>query len=373
MRRVETPRELERFVRFPWRIYANDKRWVAPLIGMQRDKLDAAKNPYWQRATRALFIASRGGDVVGTIAAIVDRERPASQSNAGMFGFFECTDDPEVARALIDTASSELRTHGLARMIGPYNPSAADEYGILVDGFDTRPALIEAHSPRYYPSLMEAAGMEKYHDAYAWLVRTKPGQTQAADSLPSRLSDVAKAIGRNGTVTTRPLNLARWDDEVRLVCELFNASLATVPDFVPVSVAEFRALAESFRPFVDPELIRFVERDGKPVAFALAVPDINEALQVANGRLFPFGALKIWWKQRHLTRASFKILCVLPKYRHRGYDAVLVLDVAQKILERGYTEVDLSMTGEENTKINGYLMALGLDIYRRYRIYSRAL
>jgi len=373
IQRVEGTHDLDAFVRFAWRIYANDPHWVPPLISMQRDKLDTARNPFWRRAERTLFMAMRDGEPVGTIAAIEDRERPASAAKDGAFGFFECIDDPDVARALLDAAAQHLRARGMTRMAGPYNPTASDEYGILIDGFETRPALIEAHSPPYYAALMEAAGMQKLRDAFAWLVEAGPGVTRAEALLPSRLAQVAGSIRKAAGVTTRGLDMKRWDAEVETVCRLFNESLATVPEFVPMALAEFRALADSFRPFVDPELIRFVERDGQPVAFALAVPDINEALKLANGRLFPTGALKIWWKQRHLKRASFKILCVLPKYRHRGYDAILVLDVAQLILDHGFREADLSMTGEENTKINAYLEALGLKIYRRYRIYFRAL
>jgi GNAT superfamily N-acetyltransferase len=373
VRRADSSRDVNAFVRFPVRIYRDDPNWVAPIASLQRDKLDPKRNPFWRHATRTLFLALRGDEVVGTIAAIVDRNRLASAESEGMFGFFESIDEPAVARALLDAAARELRSQGIARMTGPFSPSASDEYGILVDGFDTRPALIEAHSPPYYGALMEACGMEKQRDAYAWLVKAKPGTRRAEELLPTRIGEVARRIRAASGVHTRSLDLTRFDDEIATVTRLFNASLATVPDFVPVAVDEFRALANSVKTFLDPDLVRFVERDGEPVAFALAIPDINEALQAARGSLFPTGAMKIWWKQRRLTRASFKILAVLPAYRHRGYDAVLVLDVAQAILDKGFTECDLSMTGEENAKINRYLQALGLEIYRRVRIYSRSV
>ncbi len=373
IQRVDDRRAVEQFIRFPWRIYANDPYWVPPLIRWQRDKLDPAVNPFWRHAERTLFMAMRGSEPVGTIAAIVDHQRPAAASSDGLFGFFECVDDADVARALLDAAADHLRTRNRTRMIGPYSPTSTDEFGILIEGFDTRPALMEAHSPRYYAGLMEAAGMSKLKDAYAWLVQATPGATRADQLLPERLSTVVRSVRESAGVHTRPMDVTRWDAEVETVCRLFNASLATVPEFVPLSLAEFRVSTEAFRSFVVPDFVRFVEVKGEPVAFALAVPDFNEALQPANGRLFPTGALKIWWKKRKLRRASFKILGVLPKYRHRGYDAVLVLDVAQAILDHGYTEADLSMTGEENTRINVYLEALGLKIYRRNRVYVRSL
>ena len=373
IRRAESARDLDAFVRFAFRIYANDPQWVAPLIGMQRDKLDVAKNPFWKHADRVLFTAHRSGEIVGTIAAVVDRNRPEKNRHEGTFGFFECIDDASVARSLFDAAANELRARGMKQMLGPFNPNAGDEYGILVDGFDTRPALIEAHTPRYYPQLVEACGFSKLRDAYAWLVKAKPGATRAEDLLPPRMGEIVRKIRASSGVKTRPLDMKRWDEEIATVTRLFNESLATIPDFVPITVEEFRALADSVKMFLDPELVRFVERDGQPVAFALAVPDINEAMQAAHGRLFPTGLLKILWKKRSLKRASFKILGVLPKYRNRGYDAVLILEVAQAILDRGFVEADLSMTGEENAKINAYLASLGLEIYRRVRIYTREL
>lgn len=373
IRSVDDRRTMEQFIRFPWRIYANDPQWVPPLIGVQRDKLDPAVNPFWRHAERKLFMAMRGGEPVGTIAAIVDREPHAVSSGDGVFGFFESIDAPDVARALLDAAGEHLRSHGRTRMIGPYSPASTDEYGVLIDGFDTRPSLMEAHSPRYYAALMESAGMSKLRDAYAWLVKAPPGTTRAEELFPERLASVVRHVRRSAGVHMRALDPSRWDAEVETVCRLFNESLATVPEFVPLALAEFRATTKSFRSFAEPEFVRFIEVDGQPVAFALAVPDINEALQRVNGRLFPVGALRLWWKRRHLRRASFKILGVLPKYRHRGFDALLVLEVAQALLDRGYTEADLSMTGEENTRINGYLEALGLEIYRRNRVYARML
>ncbi|MEI8257201.1 MAG: hypothetical protein WCJ30_16125 [Deltaproteobacteria bacterium] len=374
IRRVDDRRAIDQFIRFQWRIYGNDPYWVPPLISLQREKLDPAINPFWHHAERTLFMAMRDGEPVGTIAAIVDHNLPVAASSAdGVFGFFECVDDPEVARALLDAAGEHLRTRGRTRMIGPYNPTGSDDFGVLIEGFETRPSLMEGHSPRYYAALMESAGMVKLKDAYAWLVTAPPGATRAEDLLPKRMATVVQSVRKHSGVHTRAMDVTRWDAEVETVCRLFNESLATVPEFVPLALAEFRVATDAFRSFVVPDLVRFVEVEGKPVAFALAVPDINEALQVANGRLFPTGALRIWWKKRHMKRASFKILGVLPKYRHRGYDAMLVLDVAQAILDHGFTEADLSMTGEENTKINVYLEALGLKIYRRNRVYVRSL
>ena len=371
---AETPAQLRRFVTVPWSIYRDDPKWVPPIITEQLKKLDPAHNSFWNKATRALWTAERGGRVVGSIAAIHDRTREAQGASAqGTFGFFECENDPATARALLDRASAWLRERGMTEMIGPYNPSTADDIGILVDGFDTRPALVEGHHPRYYGPLLEGLGMEKLRDAYAWLVEPPAGAKNVREFLPERLfrgSDRARA---NPDVRVREFDPSRWDSEVGLAHELFNTSLATVPEFVPIGEAEFRALAASFRMFIDKRMVLFLEVAGRPVAYALALPDINEAIQRVNGRLGPIGLAKLWWHSRHLHRASFKILVVHPEFRQRGLEALLIEKVAQALLDGGFKEADLSLTGEENMKINMILAGLGMHVYRTYRVYKRTL
>lgn len=371
---VTSPRDVYRFVTFPWRIYQRDRYWVPPLIGEQMAKLDGERNPFWRNAERALWIARQGKTAVGTIAAIVDHaHNRVIGDRLGEFGFFECVDDQEVATALLTTAEDWLRARGLRSARGPYNPSNSDEYGLLVAGFDTRPALLEAHTPPYYRRLLEDAGYAPHLGSLAWLARADAGARCAEDVLPPRLVRVAERALALPGVRVRPVDVADWTAEIDRACALYNGALATLPEYVPVSEDEFRHIAAGFRAFIDPACAQIVEVDGRPAGFALALPDLNEALQHANGRLWPFGALKIWWFSRRLTRASFKILAVLPQYRVRGLEAALILQIGRALWAKGFREVDLSMTGEENLPMTTYLSNLGLNIYRQYRVYQKAL
>jgi GNAT superfamily N-acetyltransferase len=291
----------------------------------------------------------------------------------GTFGFFECVNDQAVADLLLDTAAGWLQERGMTLMRGPYNPSGTDEVGLLIEGFDTRPALLEAHTPPYYVSLMEGAGFTKYLDTMAWLVRADPEARDVADVLPPRLVRVAERAQTHIAARLRPVNLAAWDAEVGLACRIYNAALAHLPDYVPVPEAEFAAFAAAFKPILDPDMALVAAVNGQPAGFALALPDFNEALQHANGRLFPFGALKLWWYGRRLHRATFKILMVLPEYRARGLETLLIVATARALWAKGYREADLSLTGEENENVQRLLAGLGMKVYRRYRVYQREL
>ena len=185
---VVTRRDLKRFVTFPWRIYRDDPNWVPPLIAGQMDKLTPGRNPFWEHAERALWLATEDGQPVGTIAAIIDHDQNrALGQTVGSFGFFECVNDPAVARLLLDTAADWLAARGMTVMHGPYNPGANDEIGLLVEGHDTRPALMEGHTPPYYIELVEAAGFHKLWDTVAWPSVFPPQAWRAEDIIPPKL------------------------------------------------------------------------------------------------------------------------------------------------------------------------------------------
>lgn len=371
---VSSRRDLRRFVTFPWRIYRSDPNWVPPLISEQMRKLDAARNPFWRNADRMLWIAMRDGKPAGTIAAIVENGRGGdARERLGTFGFFECVQDARVANALLERGAEWLRSRGMTLMRGPYNPSGTDEVGLLIEGHDTRPALVEAHTPPYYVDLVVGAGFEKHLDTMAWLASAPPGARDFDEAMSPKLVRVAQWAATRPGVRLRTVDLSRWDEEVGLACRLFNDALSTLQGHLPVPEAEFRSFADSFKPFIIPKAAVVAEVDGTPAAFALALPDLNEALQHANGRLWPTGALKIWWHSRRLTRATFKILMVLPEYRRRGLEALLIATVGRALWDAGYREADLSLTGEENENIQNYLAGLGMRVYRRYRVFQKRI
>ncbi len=372
VKRIETKPDLNLFVKFPWRIYKNDNNWVPPLLQDRYDKLDIGKNRFWRNADRALFMAWKDGIPAGTIAAIHDRSRNERlHDQVGLFGFFECINDREVAGQLFQAADKWLRTHGMKMMRGPFNPSPSDELGVLIDGFDTRPAMLEAHSPCYYAPLFEHNNFRKYQEVVARIVHRADAKGTLFGAFPEKFVKVTEIVKKRVDLVIRPVIIADWDNEIRTACDLYNRALSALPEFVPIPFDEFRIFANSFKPFMDTDLALMAFVKGEPIGFALALPDMNGALQHINGRLDPISMLKLFWYSRRLKRASFKILVMLPQYQGSGIESVLVMEVSRALWEKRYEEVDMSLTGDENTKSNRYQDNLGMKVYRRYIIYEK--
>jgi GNAT superfamily N-acetyltransferase len=374
IRPVSTTQEFKQFVIFPWTIYRQDRYWVPPLIDDRAARLDVRRNPYWQNAERSLWIAFQDSVPVGTLAAMIDRRRnQVLKQSVGAFGFFECINDQEVASRLFESAADWLRSKGMSIMRGPYNPSETDEIGILVEGFNTRPSILEAHTPPYYASLVEGFGFALFNHTVARLFQRPPEAKTVEDVIPLKLQKVAAITRKRSDLTIRKLNLHRWNEEIRLACQIYNASLAGLEDFVPLTEDEFKAFADSFKAIISPDEALIAEINGKPVGYILGLPDVNEAFQHLNGRLWPFGILKLQWYLHRIKRVSFKILMILPDFQNRGIETVLVTELARAAWKKGYQEVDISLTGDENIKSNRFQENLGMKVYRRYRIYEKSL
>ncbi len=367
---VRSRRELRAFVRFPWRVYRDDPNWVPPLFSERLRYLDPATGPFYREADVALFIARRGREVVGTIAAFVPHSRIARTGRPeGGFGFFEVLDDYPAAQALLDTARSWLRERGMERMRGPTNFGEHDSPGILIAGADYPPAMLEAHNPPYYPDFLERYGLEKDHDLYAWrasLERLGPN----LEGLPENLVHVATAARRMEGLVIRKGRLEAWDEEISTIHYLFNETLKHLPDYAPLSAEDFHRFADPLRPLIDPDLALFAEYQGQPVAFCVAIPDINRVLWRLKGRLFPFGWLKVKRLIRQIDVLSFKLMGVLETFRRRGIDALLYVEMIKAACIRGYRWLEGSLTSEWNPAVNLLAERLGAERYKHFRLYQ---
>jgi hypothetical protein len=368
---VASRRDLVAFFRFPRRVYRADTNQVEPILADRLAKVDPGRNPFWRTAERQLWLALRGRAAVGTIAAVHGRRAVGAP---GTFGFFECLDDPEAARALVATAGAWLAARGCTAMRGPYNPSPDDEPGILVEGFDTLPAIMEAHNPPYYARLLEGAGMRKHQEMFARLLVRPPGNHPFLEDAAPRLRRAIEiARRRDRGVTVRTIDRRRWDEDIRTACGLFNAALAYLPAHVPVSEEEFLAMAEGLKPILDDDLALLAEVDGRPVGFGLALPDVNQALRFARGSLGPLGLARFLLHRRSIDRASFKIMMVAPEFQDRFVEVLIIARLGEELWRKGYRSVDLSMTGDENWKSNRIQERTGPRVYRRYHIYEMPL
>jgi GNAT superfamily N-acetyltransferase len=370
---VTSHRDLKAFVKFPWRVYQGDRLWVPPLISEQLAYLDPAKGVFYKEADVSLFMARRGGEMLGTIAAFVDHARVKHTGRAeGGFGFFEVVEDYEVASRLLDACREWLRERGMTAVRGPTNFGDNDCPGVLIAGTEYPPAMLEAHTPPYYKDFLKRYGMQKQNDLYAWRATFEQVGNELG-AVPSDIVHVADAARKAGNISIRRIQLKNWDQEVSTVLYLFNTTMSQVPDSVPLSEADFRRLADQMRPFLDPELALIAEIEAKPVGFCVLIPDTNRVLARLNGRLFPFKWLKIKRYIREIDVVSFKLLGVLKEYQRRGIDALLYVEALTKAKERGYKWLDGSITSELNPAINLIARSRGAELYKQYRLYRMEL
>lgn len=370
---VRSRRDLQAFVRFPWRVYRQDRNWVPPLISDQMKRLDPHRSPFFRHADVLRLLARIGQEVVGTIVAFVDhRANEYRGESVGGFGFFEVVEDYSVAAALLDAARDWLRQRGATVMRGPMNFTQSDHGGVLIAGADCPPVMLQSHTPPYYASFLQQYGLEKHADFYAYRIfRHQIGEH--LEHVPPEILRVAEAAQQFSRVTLRPLRLNDWDREVRTIWHLFNETLKHFPDYVPMSEEDFIATANPLRPLIDPHMALIAEIKGEPVGFGVAIPDINQLLIHLNGRLFPFNWLRMRHWMRRIDGASFKLMGVLDQYRMRGIDALLYLGVIRGFVQRGYTWLDGSVTGEYNLMMNLIAQRWGAERYKQFRIYQQSL
>ncbi|MBM4041664.1 MAG: N-acetyltransferase [Planctomycetes bacterium] len=366
--------ERRAFLRLPWRLYRGDPNWVPPLLSSAARTLDPQRNPFYQHAESRLYLAWRGRRLVGRVIATVDRNyNDYHKDTMGFWGFFECEDDPEAAKALLDRAADDLRSRGMTQMMGPMNPSINGECGILTEGFDRPPVILMPYNPPYYPALIEQAGLEKVKDLYAYLLLAK-NVTGDSEQL-ERIERLGTLIHRrHPNLRIRTMDMARYEADVMALGHLFNTVRKDNWGFVPSTEAEIRDMAHEMKAVVDPQMIYIAELDGKPVGCLLAVPDINPLLKKCNGRLFPFG----WW---HILRGRRSLHWVrvfgsaaLPESRHIGIIPLLFGEVIRIGHRRGYTHAELSWVSEGNLRpILTIEQALKPELHKRYRVYGRTL
>lgn len=361
---VISRRQLQAFVKFPWKVYQNDRLWVPPLIGQQKAYFNPQKNPFYDHSQVQLFLALRNGRIAGRIASVVNHNHNEfHQEKVGFFGFFECLNDYAVAEKLLDEAKAWLLQRGMETMRGPANFSSNDEWGMLVDGFDSSPMLMMTYNPRHYLYFMDRYGLAKAKDLYAYRMFTK-------DGISDRLRRMAEKIQQREGLNIRPLNLKDFASELERVRVVYNQAWSKNWGFVPMTEREFDYLAKNLKPLVVPELVLMAEVNGEPAGFSLTLPDYNQALKRINGRLFPFGLIKLWWCSRKIDCVRILVMGVVPKYQRRGIDALFYIKTFDAGAARGVKWGEMSWILEDNEMMKRALETMGAKVYKTYRIYE---
>jgi hypothetical protein len=333
---VTTRAELERFIRVPMRLNAQDPNWIAPLMFERREALSPKVNPFFQHADYQFWLARRDGRDVGRISAQIDHlARTDADAPAGYFGMIAAEDDAEIFRALLATAEDWLRTRDCARILGPFNLSINEEVGLLVDGFDTPPMLMMGHDARYAGGRIEAQGYAKVKDVYAYI-----------SGVPTFTSGVEARLKRPAPpgAVLRPIRMKDFDGEVRTLVDIWNDAWAHNWGFAPVTEAETRHLGESLKLLLHPRLIWFVEIDGEAAGFGALLPNLNDAIFDLKGKLVPFGWAKLLWrlKVKGVKRGRVPLMGVKRKFARdaRGaFAPFLILDAFRReAVKIGITE-----------------------------------
>jgi GNAT superfamily N-acetyltransferase len=371
---VRSRRDRNAFIKFPWRIYANDPTWVPPLIIERKAFLDRKRHPFYQHGDAALFLArsgSRRSEIAGRIMSSDDPNyNLLHETNVGCFGLFESIDDCDVAAALFDAAANWLRKKGRTEIMGPIDYSTNYVCGLLIDGFQFPPTILTAHNPPYYKDLIESCGFAKAKDWYAWWFAEPVGAA-------ARLRPLAKRFRKRWPVVIRPGNLKNISEESRRLRKIYNQAWEKNWGFVPFTEAEMEFMTHELKQLVIPEFTLIAEIGDEPVGFILCVPDINVALRYINGRLttfgLPIGLVKLLYHKSRTRTARLIALGVIEKYRRAGIAEMLVLRIVEDaMIKRGFTG-ELSLTLEDNFTINRFLEAIGADRYKTYRIYRKQL
>jgi GNAT superfamily N-acetyltransferase len=368
---VRTSAERTAFIRFPYTIYRGDPNWVPHLEMERRDFIDPRKHPFFEFGQVELFLARRDGQVVGRIAAVDNpRYNEFQKTNVGFFGLFECVNDVGVARALFEAAAAWLRAKGFTSVLGPMSYSTNHEVGLLIEGFSTPPSIMTTYNPPWYAALIEANGFTKAKDLYAW-------ELSASVPPPEKVARVAEKIRQREGVTVRPVNLKDFEGEVARVKAMYNKAWQDNWGFVPMTEHEFDHLARDLKQMVRSELVLLAEVKGEPVGFSLTLPDANEALKAANGRLttfgLPIGLAKLLLASRRIRRLRLILLGTVAGYRRRGLDAILYLDTLRTARELGFEGGEISWTLEDNHLVNRAIESMGGQRSKTYRVYERPL
>ncbi len=364
---IENDRDLLAFIRFPFRIYRDDPYWVPPLVKDQIAKFSPL-HPFLSHSKIVLFLARRDGEIVGRIAGIIDRHFVEfQQEKTGFFGFFESVPEADVAQALFSAVRDWLKKNGMGKMMGPMNPSTNDECAVLIDGFDSSPCLMMPYNPRYYPALVEGAGLRKSMDLYAyWL-------SESSFSRDRLFRIIERIAGKESRLRIRSMDMGHFQRDLQIVKEIYNQAWSKNWGFVPLTDGEIDQLAKDLKPLVVPDLVLFAYWEEEPVGFSVALPDYNVVLKHLNGKLGILGYPKFFYYSRKIRTLRVMLLGVKQAFRQRGVEGLMIMETFKKGIASGYPQAECSWVLENNPLMQKGIEKIGGRRYKTYRVYETPL
>lgn len=367
---ITSEKDVKQWVMFPYHLYKDCKQWVPPLINGQKQLLNPQAHPFYEHSTADFYVAEdQDGTTLGRIALMNNTHyNNYLGTRSGLFGYFEVIEDQAVANALFETAFEWARQQGYDEIIGPSGMIPTEQSGVLIYGFEHRPALNVPYNFTYYQKYFEDAGFEKDREALS-------GHIHIPDAtLSERVVRISEKVMQRSGFTVKTFSskadMRQMIEEAQIV--LHNA-FSDGHHYVPATDAEFLYAAEDLIAIADPRLIKVILKEEKIVGFLFAYHDVSAGLQRAKGKLLPFGWLHLLIDKRRTKWVNVNGLGILPEYQGRGGNAVLYYEMAKTIQSFNFTDAETVWIGEENTRSFSDNSTLGVTWYKRHRNYIKKL
>jgi hypothetical protein len=362
-------RDVRRFLNFPFELYRRIPQWVPPFESDARLMLDRRRHPFYQHSDADFFLALKNDRVVGRLATLENRRyNEFNRTRTALFYLFEAEDDLEISRGLFNAAIDWAKSRSLTEVYGPKGFTALDGMGLLVKGFEHRPALGIPYNPDYYPRMLEDAGFENVSDVVSGYLDAKNL------NFPDKIHQVAEMVQRR-----RGLRIARYKSRKDLrsligpLKQMYNDSLGGTVGNVPLTDDEVKAIADQLLAYADPRLIKVVMKDDQPIGFLFAYPDVSAAVRRTRGRLWPLGWIDLLIEFKRTPWVNVNGAGIVEKYRGNGGTALLFSEMYKSVIEGGFAHADLVQIGTDNDKMQREVASLGIDFYKVHRMYRKKI
>jgi hypothetical protein len=366
---VRDKKDVNRWVQFPFDLYKGNKQWVPPLIDGVKTQLNPVTHPYYEHSTATFFIAEERGKTLGRIALLHNtRFNKHREENAGMFAFFEVVEDIHAARELFELTFKWCRDKGFEVIYGPEGMLGTDATGVLVEGFEHRPALNVPYNHPYYDEFVKDSGFVKERDALSGYIDAKNAE------LPPRIAKIAERImERRGYWIKTFMTKDEMRAMVPMVQEVHHQAFSQGHGYYPHTEEEYQFIANDLITIADPSLIKLVMKGDKIIGFLFAYQDVSAGIQRAKGRLFPIGWLHILWDKKFTKWVNVNGVGILPEYQGLGANAIMYYALAKTVKSFRFEHADTVIIGEENSQSFSDNIALGVTWYKRHRLYKKEL
>lgn len=366
IRAVETNKDLKDFIDLPYQIYRDDPMWVEPLRSEVRAQFDPKKNPLLDHCEYKLFNLVENNETIGRIAAFIDTLAVDYwKSKIGLFGYYESPQDPQGSILLLASAAEWLKNKGMTAIRGPWS-FVSQEWGAVLEGFEPPPVVMSPYNPRFYNKQFTDFGLGKVKDLVVYYI-----DAQEDYQIPERILTLTEKVAKKHGVHTRHMDMKNFERDVDIFIDLSNRSLGNNWGYSPVTDAEVKAMAEDMKSILHPKAVIFAEdSQGEAIGFAIALPDVNKLIKGMNGRLLPFGWIKLLFGLPRLKQYRMFALGVVPEYHGKAIDSLIY----RALYESCYSDdlrMEINYVLEDNHPMNNAIIKLGAKPLRRYRIYEK--